>query len=84
MENLTYLSLVHDRDQRVTVRYRVGGVLVKTEVLDERPANFDDLELGGVMYTPFVIMGVDKGVHAVGGALIPAVCDVHLRKVAAK
>jgi len=84
MENLTYLSLVHDRDQRVTVRYRVGGVLVKTEVLDEMPAKFDDQELNGVVYTPFVTVGVEKGMHDVGGALIPAACDVHLRKVAAK
>lgn len=84
MKNPPYLSLVHDCAQRVTVRYFIAGVLVKYGVVDDRPEKFDNIEFYGQTYEPFMVMGVDKGMHEIGGGLIPACADVHMRKVAAK
>ncbi|MBA1296581.1 hypothetical protein G7025_24790 [Pseudomonas lurida] len=77
MANPTWLYLVKDGEQKVTVRYIVKGVAVKTEVLDQRPTNFDNFEWCGTWYRPAVVMGVEKGTFAVGGGLIAARADVH-------
>ncbi|TYK60179.1 hypothetical protein [Pseudomonas synxantha] len=81
MKNPPYLSLVHDRGQQVTVQYFIAGVLVKKGVVDDRPETFDNIEFYGQAYEPYVVMGVDKGMRDIGGALIPACADVHMRKV---
>ncbi|WP_433899398.1 hypothetical protein [Pseudomonas sp. PSE1(2024)] len=82
MENMSHLSLVEGREQWVVVRHLVGGVLIKTEVLEDLPAEFNNLELNGVTYRPAVIMGVDKG-NFDRGRLIQPQADVHYAEVEA-
>ncbi|WP_395606342.1 hypothetical protein [Pseudomonas sp. B22129] len=84
MVTLKHLSLVHDRYQQVVVRHLVSGVLVKTEVLDERPTEFDELELNGITYRVAMIMGVEKGTRSDRGSLIQPQADVHYIPLEAK